>query len=147
MLLNIVTDEELLVSQIVKTILFFFLIAGIVFNIIKLVRTQSKTIRIVSCTILAILSIVLFFVVSAYQIEASLLKNPEYVIGVTIGTCNVFARGEGIEFEYEVNGQKYRNCNTYYPILIDSIEIKGGKYSVRYSAKYPDKGRMVFNKD
>jgi hypothetical protein len=61
-----------------------------------------------------------------------------------VGYCEVFARGQGIEFEYEVNGQKFRNCNTFHPVSKDSIIVPGGKYQVRYSAKFPGAGRMNF---
>ncbi len=144
MLLNIVTDEELLTSQIVKTILFFLLGAGIIYNILRIIRAESKTNKIINIAILTILSVLLFFVAKEYQVEAELLKGPEYVQGTTIGYCNVFARGQGIEFEYEVNGQKFRNCNTFHPVSKESIIITGGKYMVRYSLKFPGSGRMNF---
>lgn len=144
MLLNIVTDEELLASQIVKTILLFLIGAGIIFNIFRIIRAESKTKRIINISILTILSVSLFFVINEYRVEAALLKNPEYVTGTTVGACSVFARGRGIEFEYEVNGRKYRNCNTFHPVSIDSITVPGGKYLVRFSARFPGSGRMNF---
>ena len=78
------------------------------------------------------------------MLKQLLLKNPEYVQGTTVGYCDVFARGQGIEFEYEVNGQKFRNCNTFHPVSKDSIIVPGGKYQVRYSVKFPGLGRMNF---
>lgn len=144
MLLNIVTDEELLTSQIVKTILLIVAGAGIIFNIFRIVRTVSKTKKIINSLIFIILSVVIVFVIKEYRVEAALLKHPEYVQGTTFGYCDVFARGRGIEFEYEVNGQKFRNCNTFHPISKDSIIVPGGRYLVRYSLKFQGLGRMNF---
>ncbi len=144
MLLNIITNEELLTSQIVKTILLFLLGAGSIYNILRIIHAESLTKKIINIAILTILSVLLFFVVKEYRVEAALLKNPEYVQGTTIGYCDVFARGHGIEFEYEVNGRKFRNCNTFHPVSKDSIVVPGGKYLIRYSVKFPDSGRMNF---
>ncbi|MBI5857720.1 MAG: hypothetical protein HZB42_08715 [Sphingobacteriales bacterium] len=146
MLLNIVTDEELLTSQIVKTILLILTGAGIIYNLFRIVRKKSKSKRIINSVIFIILSVAIIFIFKEYRVESALLKNPEYVQGTTIGYCNVFARGQGIEFEYEVNGQKFRNCNTYHPVSKDSIIVPGGKYEVRYSQKFSGKGRMNFRK-
>ncbi len=144
MLLNIVTDEELLTSQIVKTILLFVVGGGIIYNLFRIVRAESKKKKIINFVILITLSVVIVFVYKEFRIEAALLKNSEYVQGTTIGYCSVFARGEGIEFEYELNGKKFRNCNTFHPISKDSIVVPGGKYMVRYAEKFSDAGRMNF---
>ena len=146
MLLNIVTNEELLTSQIVKTILLCLTAGGIIYNILRIIRSESKIKRIINSIIFIILSVAIVFIFKEYRIEATLLKSPQYVYGTTIGFCDVFAKGRGIEFEYEVNGQKFRNCNTYHPISKDSLIVPGGKYMVRYSQKYPDQGRMDFAK-
>lgn len=146
MLLNIVTNEELLTSQIVKTILLFLLAGGIIYNVIRIFRSNSKTKRIINSVILVILSVILVFVIKEYRIESGLLKSPEFVQGTTIDYCTVFAEGKGIEFEYQVDGKKYRNCNTFHPIPTDSIVVPGGVYMVRYSKNFPDEGRMDFSK-
>ncbi|MBS1926321.1 MAG: hypothetical protein JST57_09985 [Bacteroidetes bacterium] len=146
MWLNIVTDDQLLASQIVKTILLLVISGGILFNIYRLVKFVSKRKRAINLSILIILCLALIFVVRVYLIEFALLKSPVYVTGTTIGNCNVFAEGRGIEFEYEVNGKKYRNCNTFHPVSPDSIKVPGGRYWVRASNRFPDKGRMDFNK-
>ena len=144
MLLNIVTDEELLTSQIVKTILLILTVAGIIYNLFRIVRTTSKSRRIINSAFFIFLFVVLIFVFKEYRVEAALLKKPEYIQGTTVGYCTVFARGQGIEFEYEVNGQKFRTCNTFHPVSKDSIIVPGGKYQVRYANKFPGKGRMNF---
>ncbi len=146
MLLNIVTDEELLTSQIIKTIVLCLAGAGIIYNLIKIFRTDSGKKRAINSIIFSILSVAIFLVIKEYRVEAALLSKPEYVQGTTIGYCNVFARGQGIEFEYELNGQKFRNCNTFHPISKGSIVVPGGMYQVRYSAKFPGSGRMNFRK-
>lgn len=145
MLLNIVTDDELLTSQIVKTILLCIIGAGIFYNLVKIINTESKVKKIINSIIFTILSFAIIFVIKEYRIESALLNKPEYVSGTTIGFCNVYAKGQGIEFEYEVNGRKFHNCNTFHPVSKDSIVVPGGKYQVRYSRKFPGSGRMDFS--
>ncbi len=144
MLLNIVTDEQLLTSQIVKTVLLCLIAVGIIFNIIRIFRLQENVRRVINSCILVILCIAAYFTLKQYIIESSLLKHPEYIQGNTIGYCSVTGLGQGIEFEYEVDGQVFHNCNTYYPISKDSIKVPDGKYMVRYSAKCISEGRMDF---
>lgn len=146
MLLNIVTDDQLLTSQIVKTILLVILAGGIVFNIIRMIRLVAIKKKIINGIIFIALSVIFIFVFKEYRIEAALLKNPVYVSGATLGYCNVFAEGKGIEFEYELDGRKFQNCNTFHPISKDSITVPGGKYLVRVSKKFPGEGRMDFKK-
>ena len=146
MLLNIVTDEELLVSEVVKTILLILVVVGIVYNLIRLFKNGKKNRKILNFIILLFLIGSVFFVGKEYLVEGSMLRNPQYVKGTTIGYCSVFALGKGIEFEYEINGKKFRNCNTFYPVAKDSIKVPGGEYSVRYSQSFPEKGRMDFQK-
>lgn len=146
MLLNIVTDEKLLTSQIVKTVLLCLIGGGIIINLIKIFRTKETNRRIISLIILLGLCFVAYYTLVEYIIERSLLRNPKYITGTTLGYCSVTGLGEGIEFEYEINGRKYRNCNTYYPIFKDSIIVPNGKYLVRYSEKDVTDGRMDFKK-
>ena len=144
MLLNIVTDEELLTSQIVKSILLIVVALGIIYNLYRLFGKESTKRKMINFVLFALLSAAIIFVYNAYRIEAALLKNPDYVPGITLGYCSVFALGTGIEFEYEVKGQKFRCCNTFHPISKDSIIVPGQKYMVRYSEKFPGDGRMNF---
>ena len=144
MFLNIVTDEELLTSQIVKAMLLFVISAGIIYNLLRVVREQIKTKKIINAAILATLLVVIVLVINEYRVEYALIKNPKYIEGRTIGYCSVFARGEGIRFEYEMNGIKYTNCNTFHPISKDSIIVPNGKYMVRYSSAFRYLGRMNF---
>ena len=143
-MLNIVTNEELLASQIVKSILLVIVGVGIIYNLFKSFKHESKTKTIINSIFLAILSVAAFFIIKEFRIEASLLNQPEYVQGITIDYCKAFARGEGISFEYEVNGIKYNNCDTFYPLSKDSIVVPRGKYTVRFSSKFPESGRMNF---
>ena len=146
MLLNIVTDEKLLASEVVKTILLIIIVVGIVYNIIRLIRSTAKSKKFINAIILLFLFVLIFFVGKEYMVEGAMLRNPQYVKGTTIGYCSVFALGKGIEFEYEINGKKFRNCNTFYPVSKDSIKVPGGEYSVRFAQSFPDKGRMDFQK-
>ena len=146
MLLNIVTDEELLASEVVKTILLILILVGIVYNLIRVIRSGTKSRKIINIFILIFLFILVFFVGKEYIVEGAMLRDPQYVKGTTIGYCSVFALGKGIEFEYEINGKKFRNCNTFYPVAKDSIKVPGGEYSVRFAKRFPDRGRMDFQK-
>lgn len=119
----------------------------IIYNLFRIVRVETNRKKLFHLCILIVLSASFFLVFKQYRIEAALLQNPEYVLGTTIGYCNVFAKGQGIEFEYEVNGKKFINCDTFHPISKDSIVVPGGKYIVRYSKEIPDEGRMNFNKN
>ncbi len=146
MLLNIVTDDELLTSQIVKTILLALIAGGIIYNLFRLMRTGSGGGKFANFLILIFLFIIILFVYKQYRIEAALLKTPLYIQGTTMGYCNAFAEGQGIEFEYEIKGQRFTGCSTFHPISKDSIKVPGGKYWVRYSLKFPGEGRMDFQK-
>ena len=79
-------------------------------------------------------------------VEGSMLRSEKYVIGTTLGFCQVFAQGKGIEFQYQVEGRVYKNCIAPHPIPIDQIEVPDGRYQVRYAPRFPDKGRMDFSK-
>ncbi len=133
-------------SQAVKFILLALLLFGVglnLFNAWKEKRGRRKAVRGVIAVVLFALAII---VIERIQVEGSLLGSSEYAIGTTIGHCQVFAKGKGIEFEYEVGGKKYKNCNTFHPIAINNIIVPNGKYYVRYSENYPEKGRIDFNK-
>ncbi|MFZ1799776.1 MAG: hypothetical protein WAU24_07910 [Chitinophagaceae bacterium] len=146
MLLNIVTDDELLTSQVVKAILLCLMVAGIMYNLYRIVRSGSKVNKVINSFFFIFLTVIVFFVIKQFRVEEALLESPVYVQGTTIGYCNVFAEGQGIEFEYEVNGRKFNNCNTFHPVVKDSIIVPGGKYIVRCSKKFPENGRMDFQK-
>ena len=146
MLLNIVTDEELLVSEVVKTILLIIISFGLILSLIRLIKSDSKSWQILNSLIFISLSILIFFIGKEFLLEGAFLENSTYVRGTTVGYCSVFALGKGIEFEYEVDGRKFRNCDTFYPIEKNSIKVPGGVYHVRFTQKYPDKGRMDFQK-
>lgn len=146
MLLNIVTDEKLLTSQIVKIVLLCITCGGIIVNLIKFIRIKETKRRVIIFLTLLGLCFATYYILNEYFMERSLLHNPKYVTGTTLGYCSVTGLGEGIEFEYEVNGKKIRNCNTYYPLFKDSINVPNGKYIVRYSENDITDGRMDFKK-
>lgn len=146
MLLNIVTDEELLTGQIIKIILLVIIGIGIVYNLFRIIRAESKGKKLANIILFLTLITAAGFVFRQYLVEAALLKSPEFITGTTIGYCDVFAEGQGIEFEYEVNGHKFQNCESFHPIPKDNIVVPGGKYLVRFSKDIPDKGRMDFEK-
>ena len=141
-----VTDLELLAAQVVKSILLALLVFGISLNLFKAWKADTGKSKVIRSGIALVFFALATPVFRWIQVEGSLLSSNEYAVGTTIGHCEVFAKGKGIEFEYEIANIKYINCNTYHPIPIDNIEIMGGKYYVRYSKKYPEKGRIDFNK-
>lgn len=144
MLLNIVNDEELLTSQIVKAVLLFVLASGILYNLYRFLKEEASKKNKINFALFILLTVFSIFVFKAYRLESALLKSHDYVTGTTLGNCSVFALGAGIEFEYEVNGQKFRSCNTFHPLSKDSIVAVGGKYKVRFSKNFPEAGRMNF---
>lgn len=144
MLLNIVSDEQLLTSEIVKTILLVLICLGFVFNIYRIIKGESMIRRVVNFMILIFLMVSFFIVLREYRIEKALLNHPKYVTGFTTGYCSVFGEGEGIAFKYTVEGMTYIGCNTYHPISKNDITVPGGEYRVRYSDQFREKGRMIF---
>lgn len=141
-MLTIVTDQELLASQAVKIIMLLILLFGAGYNAYISFRNRHFT-RVVMTVIFIALSLPF---IRWIVIEDSLLRNARYTVGVTTGYCQEFARGRAIEFAYDIDGRTYLNCNTYHPIPVDSIVVPGGKYVVRYSDRYPDRGRMDYRR-
>ncbi len=141
-----VTDLELTVSQIVKTILVLIIVGGVVVNLRYVYRNKKTSKKIWRIVIIIVLVILAIPILRQLQIDGALLGGSQYVKGKTLGFCSVFAKGKGIEFEYEVDGKVYINCNTYHPIPINKIIVSNGFYYVRYVKKYPEKGRIDFNK-
>ncbi|MCC6753640.1 MAG: hypothetical protein IT266_06615 [Saprospiraceae bacterium] len=145
MLLAIVADDELLVSQIVKSLLLLILTTGLGFNLFRLYTHRFRSRQLVSLLLVVLLTTVGYFLVNAFRIDHALLNQAVYADGVTTAYCSVFGRGEGIEFEYEWEGVRYRACSSYHPIARNTLLVPGGKFKVRLSRKFPGKGRMNFN--
>lgn len=144
MLLSVVTDDELFASQIVKTIFIIILSIGIFFNLIRFFKNKVRSKKIINIIGLLILSTVVAHVIRIHRQDGSLLHDALFTTGTTLSYCSEFSLGAGVEFEYEVDGKKFRNCNTFHPVARESITVPNGKYLVRYSPKYPDHGRMNF---
>ena len=141
-----VTDLELLASQVVKILAIAILVSAAVLNIVKALKGSSAKYQLGRLAISVALLVVSFLILQWVIIEGSLMNSDQYVIGTTIGMCHVFVRGQGIEFEYQVENKTYQNCNISHPIPIGDIGVPGGRYYVRYSANYPDRGRIDFEK-
>ncbi len=144
--LSVTGDLELTASQAVKSIFIFILISGALFNLYRLYKAKTTAKRIFTGIFAILLVLISLPVIKWFDIEGNLLNHAEYVTGITNGFCQEFAKGAAIEFEYELDGVKYANCNTYHPVPKDKITVPGGKYYVRVAKKYPEKGRMDFNK-
>lgn len=141
-----VTNPQLLVTKYVTLILLFLIFGGLFLNLLQLAWAINYRTRIRKAIYSIILFALIFPVYSIYQFESSLLASDKYVPGTTVGFCSEFALGAGVEFDYVVNGVKYTNCNTFHPIPMDSIIVPDGKYLVRYTEKYPDRGRIDLRK-
>lgn len=144
--LSVNTDLELTASQAVKVIFIVILFSGALFNLYRFFKAKTAAKRIFTGIFALLLAGIAIPVIEWYDIEGNLLNHAEYVTGITKGFCQEFAKGAAIEFEYELDGTKYTNCNTYLPVPKDKITVPGGKYMVRATKKYPGKGRMDFNK-
>ncbi|MFZ2897621.1 MAG: hypothetical protein WA004_03310 [Saprospiraceae bacterium] len=144
--LTAVTDLELMAGQVVKGVLVLLLLSGAVFNLLKAAsRRTGLGKRVVRSVMALLLFLPIFFLVKWIFIEDQLLREPVYTTGTTLGPCSAAGRGKGLEFEYQVNGVTYRNCNTYHPIPLQDIAATGGRYRVRYTARFPGSGRINFN--
>ncbi len=141
-----VTNLELIAAQVVKCIFCLALWGGAAILLYKTWKDENKKRKIFSSVLAGLFIIISLPVIRNIIIEGSLLNSESYVDGITLGMCQVFARGNGIEFEYEINGIKYRNCNTFHPKPIREIIVPNGRYQVRYSESYPSKGRINFSK-
>lgn len=145
-ILSVVTDLELTASQNVKIILILILIAGGLINIYRAARIKDKSKKITRSVVAVILILLSLPVMKRYDIENQLLNHAEFTKGTTLGFCEVFAKGKGIEFKYVVEGVTYQNCNTFHPVKLVEIDVPEGHYMVRYSKRYPGKGRMDFKR-
>ncbi len=141
-----VTNLELGAAVTVLSLAILLLSAITIRNVVKAVRTKGRTGAIRRYVTALVAALLLIPLIRFSDVEIHLLMNPEYVVGRTIGFCQVFARGAGIEFRYKVDGISYTNCNTFHPLSKDEIEVPGGFYQVRYSARFPGKGRIDFKK-
>ncbi len=145
-LLLLITDLELFVAQVVKSILLVILLGGVLVNIKKLVKSWKTRQKYVRMGILFVLVCLVFPVFKSLRLDGALLHSSRHVIGNTVEFCQVFARGKGISFEYEIQGKTYYGCNTYHPIPIENIIVPNGKYVVRYADIAPSNGYMDFGK-
>lgn len=144
MLLVAVTDQELLAAQVVKVIFALLILLGTAIQFRQAWRMGRGSQRMFRILLVIVLSALLIPLVRWIHIDNSLLLDPAYTVGTTNGLCVEFARGKGISFQYQVDGLEYSHCQSFHPIPIDSIIISGGKYYVRYSPQFPDKGRIQF---
>lgn len=145
-LLVIVTDRELTVSTYVTLAFVLIAAVAVVVNAIGIWRSRSKR-----GLVLRAIGLLLFLGVGVmgfkrFRVDRSFLDTPSYTEGVTLGPCQVPLKGKGVRFRYEVDGVVYTNCNTFHPVPLDSVELEDGRYKVRYSPAYPEKGRMNFKK-
>jgi hypothetical protein len=132
------------------------LIVGIIFGICFFVGFATVTTKLIievikpkkpEQRIKALLSIpfgLFFSLVGIYIVilEYNILRNFTYVEGTTLHYCRSGKSGQGIEFEYHLNGKRFTNCNTHNPL--QEIKVPGGKFKVRVSKFAPDIGRIDF---
>ncbi len=139
-----VTTDELGASVAVQSLVVFLLAFFVLRNLVQLVRgggSKRSFQRIVATVVLALLLVPM---THFYSLEIHLLLAPQYTVGTTLGFCQAFARGKGIEFQYQTDDASYTHCSTFHPRKASEIEVPKGRYRVRYSPRYPAKGRMDF---
>ncbi len=139
-----VTNPELGAAVVVQGLVIILLMSFALRNIVKLLKDGEKNRRGRRGAAVLVLLSLLIPMVRFFDIEIRLLLAPQYSAGTTLGFCQVFARGRGIEFRYEADGVTYTNCNTFHPLTAGEIDVPQGLYGVRYSRKHPEKGRMDF---
>lgn len=144
MLLSIVSDEELLASIVAGGLALIAATGGIFLNIYHLVKRSRQQNKFVRLFFLVFFILVIYFLFPFWQENYALYEKPVYVKGKVIGYCHT-AFGEGVLFQYEWNGVTYQNCNTFFPLPKDSVEI-GKTYQVRCAVGYPSKGRIYLRK-
>lgn len=142
-ILNIVTDEQLLISIIAGTVIIISAILGILLNIYYLFqknRQKNKSVRIVLLIAFAVITV---FLIREVKNNYALYKNSTLITGKVTGFCKT-ARGEdGVSFEYIFNNQLYSNCDVYFPFPKDSIRV-GDSYPVKINIRHPEMGRIIF---
>ncbi len=141
-LLFTVTDTQLVTTKYVTLILLILIFGGLFFNLWQLVLALKYRTRLRRALYSTVLFSLIFPVYATYQEESTLLDSNKFVPGTTVRFCNEFMLGSGVEFTYAVDGETYINCNTFHPIPKDSLAVPNGKYLVRYSDQYPERGRI-----
>lgn len=141
-----VTNQELGADVAVQSLVILLLAGFAARNIVKLLKDKEKNRRCRRAAAALVMILLLIPMIRFFDIEIRLLLAPQYATGTTLGFCQVFIRGRGIEFRYEVDGITYTNCDTFHPLTAEEIDVPQGLYAVRYSRKHPEKGRMDFRK-
>jgi len=141
-----VTDLELIAAQVVKIALVCLMLFFAVLGILKAMRPGPPGDRLLRGTLAVVLIGLTVPIIQWIRVEASLLNSDLYTVGETVGFCQVTARGKGVEFRYMVKGEVYKGCISPHPIPFEDLKVPGGYYHVRYSEKFPGKGRMSFDR-
>lgn len=141
-LLFTVTDPQLLATKYVTLILLLLIVGGFFSNLLRLFRAFNYRTRLRRALYCIVLFSLIFPVYKTYQEESTLLDSDKFVPGTTMGFCSEFMLGSGVEFTYTVDSVTFTNCNTFHPIPKDSLTVPNGKYLVRYSDRYPERGRI-----
>ncbi|MBV6426383.1 MAG: hypothetical protein KIPDCIKN_00895 [Haliscomenobacter sp.] len=147
LLLTTVTDHELLAGQVVKAILWLLFLFGLGYNLRQAWNTRLGRWKAVRSGMALFFLLGALFLSRWLWIDGHLWLAPQYTVGTTTGYCEVWGKGRGVAFEYQAAGKTYRSCNVYHPVPRDQINLPGGRYRVRYSPKFPEKGRMDFSQE
>lgn len=140
------TDLELVAGQFVKIALSVVFLFGVIFNLIKIVKITSPKTRMLRLGLVILFSLLAWPMIKYAIMDGYLWLEPGFAEGHTTGTCEQALRGKALAYEYEVGGQTYKRCQTYHPMALSEIQAEGGVYWVRYSPKYPWRGKIYFNK-
>ncbi|MBI3141685.1 MAG: hypothetical protein HYZ16_02535 [Bacteroidetes bacterium] len=140
------TDLELVAGQFVKIALSVLFVFGLIFNLIKSIKAISPKTRMVRLGLMVLFGLLAWPMIKYAIMDGYLWLEPVFAQGRTIGHCEQALRGKALAYEYEIEGKTYRGCQTYHPISLSEIQVEGGHYWVRYSPKYPWRGKIYFNK-
>jgi hypothetical protein len=94
--------------------------------------------------VIAIFVVVVIFNEARLRRKALELKNfPRYTIGITLQSRKTRS-GRYVDYKYYVHGSRYIGIDPY-PFAVDSINVSGGRYFVKYSARNPGNAKMLFD--
>lgn len=140
--LVIVTNEQLVISIITGSVISIAALAGIVFNLYNLFKVNYQRNKFIRLIFIVFFMVVLYFSIRETAKNYFFYNNYIEAEGKIIDFCRTEKNEEGVLFEYEVMGMTYHNCNVYFPIPKDSIDIQK-KYIVRVNKLHPADGRIL----
>lgn len=141
-ILVIVTDEQLLISLIVDVVIFLAAVSGIILNVVKIIYSKKERNKIVRFLLIAVCLIAGILIIPEIRRNYNMYMNYTFVKGKITGFCTTEKKEAGVLFEYEINGNRYTNCNAFFPFPKDSLKINA-ECNVRVNLMEPQDGRII----